>query len=57
MKFTLEIKMGSSAMREPGDVAWALVEVQRLLMLDYDSGTILDSNGNRRGEWAFRGSP
>lgn len=58
MKFTLEINMGNETMSSQYDVAEAVRKVSHHLTTrpGEDIGSIMDLNGNKVGEWAFRGS-
>jgi hypothetical protein len=54
-RFTLEIELGSDAMRYPDDVAAALERVARRLAgsVGPQEGTIVDLNGNTVGHWTL----
>jgi hypothetical protein len=59
MKFTLEIEMGSDAMQSATDVMFALQNVRRFLVSQYDPmqfepQIIRDENGNRVGSFSMQ---
>lgn len=54
--FNLTITLGNEAMQTPSDVGYALEELGRKLQEEHsltasESGTIMDDNGNRVGNW------
>lgn len=51
--FRLTIVMGNDAMSTPDDVADALDRVAARLRAGSTSGSVLDANGNRVGDFEF----
>jgi hypothetical protein len=52
--FTVKIKLGNAAMQTPEDVAQALAPVIQKLNNGWDTGKVMDANGNAVGEWGFK---